>query len=75
MCRNLTQPVVISMTNAQIAKTWFSIIALAFCWGFYCAAVDRPSEGGVLIALQLASCIFGIWGMFRLLKSVPKAKQ
>jgi len=57
------------MTNKQIAKTWFTIIGLAFCWGFYCAAVGKTHEGGVMILLQLASCVFSIWGMVRLWKT------
>ncbi len=65
------------MTNKQIAKTWFTIIGLAFCWGFYCASVDRSHEGGVMALLQLSSCIFAIWGMVRLWKSeaINKKKE
>lgn len=59
----------LTMTNKQISKIWFTIIGLAFCWGFYCAAVDRPTQGVVMGLLQLSSIIFSVWGMVRLWKS------
>lgn len=64
------------MTNTQIAKTWFSIIALAFCYGIYCATAGTEPEGSLPMAvLKIASVIFSFWGMARLWKSEPKESK
>ena len=58
------------MTNKNIAKLWFAVIAFAFCWGL----VGQPLTSPLFAVVQIVSAILSFWGMARLWKSVPEPK-
>ena len=54
------------MKNKTISQAWFTVLALAFCYGFYCATVGTEPGGVVMGILKLSSIVLTFWGMVKL---------